>query len=144
MWKPEQHSDDENLRWAWLRAVEWRHWPLFVSQPAVPVILYFYPWQWVIGAVVLATFTWWFMVAPRLTPATSIDISVYFVWLRFPISPLMAWWIWEKGDHWTAALALFWPFLGNGIVSWLLTIPRSARKISSRKSVKDASFVAAL
>src|SRR6516165_6895732 len=98
MWKPEQHTDDENLRWAWLRAVEWLGWPQFISQPIIPILLYFYPWPWVVGFVSLATLAWWFMVTPRFTPATAIDVSVYFAGFRFLTSPVMAYFIWQRGD----------------------------------------------
>jgi hypothetical protein len=124
MWRPEQHPDDINLRWAWLRAVEWRDWPLFISQPVVPVLLYFYPWTLVVGFLVALTFMWWLIIAPRITPVTGIDIAVYFVWLRFLTSPLMAYLIWQKGGQWTAALALLWPFLGTWMVGILLLIPQ--------------------
>ena len=73
MWRPEQHSDDENLRWALLRAIEWKHWPLFLSQPIVPVLLYFYPWPWVIGLVFVATFVWWLMVSSQFTRKRRAD-----------------------------------------------------------------------
>src|SRR5690349_6509496 len=97
MWKPEQHSDDENLRWAWLRAIEWQRWPLFLSQPVVPMLLYFYPWSWVIGIVAVIAFAWWFIVASQFTPSTGIDLAVYFVYLRFLTSPLMAYLLWQSG-----------------------------------------------
>jgi hypothetical protein len=32
MWNPDRHPDEENLRWAWLRAIEWKHWPLFFPE----------------------------------------------------------------------------------------------------------------
>lgn len=141
MWKPERHSDDENLRWALLRAIEWKHFPLFISQPIVPVLIYFYPWPWVIGLVVIATFAWWFIVAPQFTPPTAVDIAVYFVWLRFAASPLMAYWIWESGHPWTAGLALFWPFAGNGIVLWLLMFPQAALASTARAKAAQIGVI---
>lgn len=126
MWRPEQHSHDENLRWAWLRASEWKHWPLFISQPFIPIFIYFYPWVLVVGLLTLITFAWWIVVAPRFTPTTAIDMSVYFMWLRFVIPPLMAYHIWQNGYPWIAALALFWPLAGNWIVLWLLMLPEAA------------------
>jgi hypothetical protein len=138
LWRSEQHSDDENLRWALLRAVEWKHWPLFLSQPVVPVLLYFYPWLWVIGLVVIATFLWWFIVAPQFTPSTAIDLAIYFVHLRFVSSPLMAYWIWQSDRPWIAVLALLWPFVGNLLVGWLLMFPEAA--LASTARAKDAQI----
>jgi len=125
MWLPEQHSDDENLRWALLRAIEWKNWPLFLSQPVVPVLLYFYAWPWVIGTVAIATFVWWFIVASQFTPATTVDLAVYFVYLRFISSPLVAYLIWQGGRPWIAVLALLWPFVGTTLVGWLLIFPEA-------------------
>ena len=132
MWKPEQHSDDENLSWAWLRASEWYGWPEFICQPIAPVLLYFYPWPWVVFFIALATLAWWFIVAPRSTPPIYFDNFVYFAALRFVTSPLMAYLIWERGDQWTAALALCWPLLGDFMVIWLMMFPRAALSFTAR------------
>jgi hypothetical protein len=132
MWKPEQHSDGENLRWAWLRANEWNQWPLFVSQPIAPVLLYLYPWWWVIASLAVVTFAWRLVVAPRFTPWPGIDNAVYFVLLRFVMSPLMAYLIWKSGHPWVAVLALFWPFAGNGMILWLLVWPQAALASTAR------------
>jgi hypothetical protein len=139
MWKPAQHSDDENLQW--LCAMEWRHWPLFLSQPIIPVLLYFYSWPWVIGLVVIATFVWWFIVAPQFTPSTVIDLAVYFVSLRFVTSPLMAYEIWQTGRPWIAVLALFWPFVGNGLVLWLLVFPEVALASTARAKAAQIGVI---
>jgi len=141
MWKPEQHSDDENLRWALLRAIEWKHWPLFISQPVVPVLLYFYPWPWVIGFLVIATFSWWFTVAPRFTPSNAVDLAVYFVYLRFVASPLMAYCIWQSGRLWIAVLALLWPVVGNLSVGWLLTFPEAVLAPTARAKAAQIGVI---
>jgi hypothetical protein len=137
-WKAEQHSDDENLRWTLLRAIEWKEWPLFVSLPIIPVLICFYPWFLVIGGITIITFVWWLIVAPRFTPSTIIDLSVYFVWLKFVTSPLMAYHIWQSGRPWTAALALSWPFAGYAIVSWLLMWPQAL--LASTERAKAAQI----
>jgi hypothetical protein len=141
MWKPAQHSDDENLQWALLRAIEWRHWPLFLSQPLVPVLLYFYSWPLVIGLVVIATFAWWFIVAPQFTPSTAVDLAIYFVKLRFATSPLMAYGIWQTGRPWVAVLALLWPFVGNWLVLWLLMFPQAALASSARAKAAQIGVI---
>jgi hypothetical protein len=141
MWRPEQHSDSENLRWVLLRAIEWKHWPLFLSQPVVPVLLNFYPWPWVIGLVVIATFAWWFIVAPLFTPSTVVDIAVYFVYLRFVTSPLMAYWIWQNGRSWIAVLALLWPLAGHWLVGWLLMFPEAALASTARAKAAQIGVI---
>jgi hypothetical protein len=141
MWQSEQHSDDENLRWAWLRASEWHGWPQFISQPIAPILLYFYPWQWVIVSVAFATFVWWFIVAPRFTPTTVADLPVYFVGLRFLTSPLMAFLIWQEGGRWTATLALLWPLLGSWLVMCLLVFPQAALSFTARAKAAQIGVV---
>jgi hypothetical protein len=141
MWKPTQHSDDENLRWALLRAIEWKHFPLFLSQPVVPVLLYFYSWPWVIGSVVIVTFAWWFIVAAQFTPSTAVDVAVYFVYLRFVASPIMAYAIWQSGRPWIAGLALLWPFVGNGIVLWFLMFPQAALGFTARAKAAQIGVI---
>lgn len=125
MWKPAEHSDDDNSRWALLRAMEWINWPIFISQPLVPILLYFYPWPWVIGLVALITFVWRLIVVPVVASPTLAYIGPWVVMLRFAASPIMAFLIWQKGDWWIAALALLWPFVGVMIVLWILAIPQS-------------------
>jgi hypothetical protein len=104
-------------------------------------LLYFYPWPWVIGSVVIATFAWWFVVAPQFTPPTAVDIAVYFVWLRLATSPLMAYWIWQGGHPWTAGLALLWPFAGNAIVLWLLMWPQAALASTARAKAAQIGVI---
>lgn len=120
MWDPQEHPDEENLRWAWLRAVEWREWPLFMSQPIIPILLYFYPSTWVIGSIVLLTFLWWLIVVPRMIAPNLADRGPLFVQLKFITSPVMAYLLWQKGDLWLAILALLWPLLGVFIAKYVL------------------------
>ena len=126
MWKPSEHSDDENLRWAHLRAMEWITWPGFVSLPLVPILLYFYPWPWVVGLVVLITFAWRVVVAPLVVSPMLANAGAMFVKLRWVASPIMAFLIWQRGDYWIAFLALLWPFwVGGMIVIWVVGLLRT-------------------
>ena len=52
MWTASEHSDEDNLQRAQLRGIEWIGWPLFLSQPIVAVLLYFYDWRWILAGVV--------------------------------------------------------------------------------------------
>ena len=117
------------MQWALLRAMEWLTWPGFISQPLVPILLYFYPWPWVIGSVVLISFAWRMVVAPVIVFPQLATAAVWFVKLRWVASPIMAFLIWQTtGDYLTAALALFWPLVGAAIVIYavgLLRMPLS-------------------
>ena len=104
------------MQWALLRAMEWLTWPGFISQPLVPILLYFYPWPWVIGSVVLISFAWRMVVAPVIVFPQLATAAVWFVKLRWVASPIMAFLIWQTtGDYLTAALALFWPLVGPSL-----------------------------
>jgi hypothetical protein len=131
MWKPSEHSDDDNLRWAHLRAMEWITWPLFISQPLVPILLYFYPWPWVVGLVLLITFAWRLVVAPVVVSPMLANAAAMFVKLRFAASPIMAFLIWQRGDYWIAVLALLWPFAGVMIVLWMVGLLRAPLSLTA-------------
>ena len=139
MWKPEEHTDEQNLRWAWLRAVEWREWPAYLSQPIIPILLYFYPWEWVIVSIAVSTFLWWLVVPSRTTPASGIDSAVYWFWLKGVTAPLMAYLMWQKDGQWMALAVLVSPFLVGWAVGFLLVIPQEV--LSSVFPVLKASQI---
>lgn len=123
MWSATEHSTDENVRWSWLRAVEWIGWPLFLSQPIVPVLLYFFPWYWICGAVIAVTIVWRAAVVPFLVAPRLADIGPPFVTCKFITAPLMAYFLWRRGDTAIALIAFLWPFLGVILAQWLMAIP---------------------
>jgi hypothetical protein len=106
-WHPGEHSDDENLRWSLIRAIEWMEWPLFVTQPIVPILLYFCDWRPILGTVLVATLLWRATVARWFVSAWLADLGTMFVLSRFLVCPLMAFLIWQQGDRIGAVLAFF-------------------------------------
>ena len=90
MWRAQQHSDQENQRWAWLRAIEWIQWPLFISQPVVPVLLYFFEWRCVVLLLILVTFVWRMIVVPARVSVAIADLGPFLVLLKFLVCPIMA------------------------------------------------------
>jgi hypothetical protein len=112
MWIAAEHSDQDNLQWSWLRAVEWIGWPLFMSQPIVPVLLYFYE-GWILLSVFLLTLLCRVTVLQWFVSVRLADIGPLFVLLKFLACPLMAVLIWQQGHHIIAALALLWPLAGG-------------------------------
>jgi hypothetical protein len=109
MWRATEHSDFENSQWLLLRSIEWIQWPLFISQPAVPILLWFYQWQPVVVAVIVIAILWRVAIATWCVSVRLADFGPIFVVLKFPTCPVMAFLIWEKGDRFGAALALLWP-----------------------------------
>jgi len=55
----------ENARWLLARSIEWVSWPLFISQPLVPLLLLRYDWQPILVAVIVATILWRVAIATR-------------------------------------------------------------------------------
>jgi hypothetical protein len=88
-WNPLEHSDEENLRWSWLRAVEWGIWPAFLSGPIVPLLLPFFEWWKVIGIVVVLTVLWSF-IRYKYVNLTMASFGVYFVSLKWVVCPAVA------------------------------------------------------
>lgn len=116
IWNPFEHTDQENLRWAWLRAIEWGVWPRFVAQPIVPVLLIFFPWQWVVGSVIVLTWVW-VLIRYKFVSADLATLGATFVRLKWLTCPASCIYLWIMGQKQTAVLALLWP-----LVTLLLTI----------------------
>jgi hypothetical protein len=109
MWNPSEHSDDENLRWCWLRAVEWGNWPMFVSQPLVPVALVIWPWKPVIGVAMGLNILWALLIRYNVVIIPVAFWGAVFVRLKWLACPAAAFILYRRGATWLAALALLWP-----------------------------------
>jgi hypothetical protein len=110
IWNPLQNSDEENLRWSLLRAIEWGIWPAFLSGPVVPLLLPFFEWWKIIGVVVILT--WSFMRYKYINVAMA-SLGVYFVFLRWIVCPLAAIYLVIQHNYILAILAIFWPMLAG-------------------------------
>lgn len=123
-WNPAEHSDQENLQWCWLRAIEWSHWPLFLSLPiAPPLLLILSPWA--VLAVLLVLDIAWSAVRYRFISVRLASAAVLFALLRWVSSPVAAILLFTHGRWATALLALFWPFIVP--VAGLVTHPPVGR-----------------
>jgi hypothetical protein len=110
-WNPRIHSGEQNLRWCWLRAVEWGRWPIFLSQPVAPVLLIWWPWREVILAVFFANCTWAICVRNHFVSRRMANLGVYVVaarWITWPTSVIYLFFEHRKPEDW---IALAWPIL---------------------------------
>lgn len=110
LWNADEHSDEENLRWCWLRAVEWGRWPLFIAQPVAPVLLMFYPWKSVVLGVIVGNFLW----AIVRYSVVSVDLAylgALFVHSKWLVSLVTGVLLLHRDDYFVAALAGFWPLV---------------------------------
>src|SRR5438874_7290825 len=118
LWNPAKHTDQENLTWCWLRAVEWNAWPAFVSQPIVPLLFLIWPWWLVVVSVFVVNVFWGLFVRYNLISPALAEFGVYFVktkWLTVPfVVVLLIMW----NQYLPAIVTLLWPWLA-GIVGHL-------------------------
>ena len=112
MWKPVEHNEDENLLWAQLRAMEWRSWPVFLSQAFVPAFFIFYDVKIILCILVIANLIWGFM-ARRFVNLWFAYVGVYLVKLSWPVALFSSGYLLMDGRIGTAALAILYvPFCG--------------------------------
>ena len=148
-WNPVLHSVHDNAKWSWLRAVEWVEWPLFLSQPVVPVLLYFYPWQWVLGITAFAGFLWRLLEVPNFVSARVAGLGPKFVLLKYVTSPMVAFLLFRQNEPWIAALALLWPLPGPFVLQLVISplnafFAQSARGKASQIGIVQERFMTAL
>lgn len=110
LWNPLEHSDDENLRWCWLRAIEWGKWPLFIAQAIVPILFLFLPWWWIVIAVVILTWLWAF-IRYKYINITLADLGPLVVYLKWPISVGIGIYFLIKHNYFLAVISTFWPLI---------------------------------
>ncbi len=110
MWQPSEHSDEENLRWSWLRAVEWRGWPGFLAQPVVPILLLWWtPWKVCLGAV--AANVLWSLVRYRFVSTRLSYLAALIVMLKIPVAVGMGIYFLCVSQWWKAGFCAAWvPF----------------------------------
>jgi len=126
MWNPLLHSDQENLRWCLLRAIEWGNWPAFISQPVAPVMLLFWPWYWVCLGVLVANILWaavrYRFVSPLLADAVVLPVVI----LKWPLGLGIGIALFFQSHYGNAAASALWPVITMGIAylpSLILLVP---------------------
>jgi hypothetical protein len=111
MWNPNEHSDQENLQWCWLRAVEWGRWPIFISQIFAPIALLFISWQLLIITTIIVNVIWAIFIRYNLVSVNLAFLGVLAVKLKWLICPIMGFYFFSLNQLIVAMIALFWPLL---------------------------------
>jgi hypothetical protein len=119
LWNAHENTDDENLRWCWLRAVEWGKWPLFVSQPLLPLMLFVWSWKQAVLIVLVCNLVWRFAVTYNFVSVTLAYCGAVFVRLKWVVCPVCGYYFYSTGDHVNGLIALLWPV----IILTVLIIP---------------------
>lgn len=120
LWNPLEHSDEENLRWSWLRAAEWLYWPVFLSQGYAPLLLLWVNWKAVLVVVLLSNYLWVLFVRYRVVSVPAAYLGVLFVKIKWVACPGVAAYLWLVRDRVPALLALLWPII---LLALPLTLP---------------------
>lgn len=112
-WNPFENTFEENVRWCFLRATEWDAYPIFLSQPIAPILFVFFPWYWVILAIVVLNWAWQPLryKCVNLTVANIACLLVTFP--KYPIGVGVGIYLWTRGQHLPAVLSTFWPFVAG-------------------------------
>jgi hypothetical protein len=89
----------------------------------VPVLLYFYRWQAVLGVVLAVAFIWRLAVVPFWVAPALAFAGPFFVKLKFISAPILAYLLWQRGDMPLPIAALLWPLVGPPIAAWIMILP---------------------
>ena len=111
MWNSNEHTDQENLQWCWLRAVEWGRWPIFISQIIAPPMLLIFNWLTVIIIFVVLNVLWSLFVRYKFVSINLAFMGVLVTKLKWLICPLLGYYFFSLNNILLAAIALFWPLL---------------------------------
>jgi hypothetical protein len=111
VWNPAHHSDQDNLTWSLLRAIEWGRWPIFLSQPVAPILLMFLNWESVVVGVVVANLAWALLVRYRFVSVPAAYLGAFFVKLKWLTCPTSGAYLLAHGAATSAVLALLWPLV---------------------------------
>lgn len=81
-------TSEELVRATWLRSVEWSKWPIFISQPLLPILL-----LWcrpvVIGAWILALAYLWIPIRSKFVSFKLATAGAFWVRLKWPVVLIM-------------------------------------------------------
>ena len=134
-WNPFEHTDDENTRWCWLRAMEWRNWPIFLSPSLVPIMWLFWNWQIVALVLVVCNWMWYFIVGRRgrFVSVPLANIGVFIVKAKWIVCPMAAVYFYYNGMIVESIISLLWP-----LFPYAAMIVHKVLTMSCRVSTKNA------
>ena len=115
LWKLAEHTEEENRRWCWMRAVEWCAWPLFVSQPFIPPLLFFVAPQTLLVSVVVVGWVW-ALIRYRFVDADLASVGcIIVVFLKWPSALICGGLFLWRAEYGLAALSVSWPAVTLGL-----------------------------
>jgi len=104
------YTDEENLKWCWLRAVEWGQWPLFTAQVVAPTLFLFFSW-WQVAITVVILNWLWLLICYKYVNVTLAGLGPFFIILKWPVSIGIAVYFLIQVNYLLAAVSGFWPVI---------------------------------
>ena len=109
-YNPNNYTDEEKLRWCWLRGTEWGAFPLYISQIITPILMLFFKW-WIllIGVVIL---TWlWALIRYKFVSLILASISGYVTILKWIVSLGMGIYFLTQKQYINCLASSLYPFI---------------------------------
>ena len=107
---PLLYTDEENLKWCWLRAVEWGEWPLFVGQLIGPILFLMFSWWCVAATIVILTWAW-ALIRYRFVSIVLAGIGSWVIILKWPASIGIGVYFLITGNYQLAIVSALWPVI---------------------------------
>lgn len=108
-------TDEEAKRWIWLRSIEWANWPMFISQPLVPIAIIFFKW-WSVLVMIYTVNILWSGVRYKYFNPLSATLAAYFVKLTWPVVIGCGIYLLIHSNYELAMIACLWPLLSGMLV----------------------------
>jgi hypothetical protein len=107
------YTDEEVRSLLYLRAVEWSAWPAFISQLAVPILVIFYTWYYVLLIVYGIGIVWCLLRYQIALFILAFRVSQIVVWLKWPITLAVSIYLLLQGQYIAGFISLIYPFLSG-------------------------------
>lgn len=115
---PSLYTDEENLRWCWLRSCEWGEWPLFIGQLIAPLLFLKFPWWYV--TVALIVLSWgWILIRYKFVSIMLVGLGPFVIILKWPVSIGIGIYFLINGRYLLGVVSALWPVIT--LVLMLLT-----------------------
>lgn len=133
-YNPNTATNEENLRWAWLRAVEWGNWPLFIAQPIAPILFRYYTWWHVIIGILVISWVWC-LIRYKFISIILMDLASTFVHLKWPISIIIGILFLREHNYFYAAISGFYI-----VINWFMIFLVPSVKIGVLQKIIMTAF----
>lgn len=122
-WNEFEHTDEENLKWSWLRSIEWGAFPVYLTQPIIPVLIFFIDWKIVIGFIIVINWLWNFVKYKYLNLSISTSVVFFVTFLKWISSLGFGIYFFIQKDYFLCLLCGLYP-LWSGIIGRLNISPK--------------------